>query len=44
MEINSTLISEVECYVSMIKNRKIKTDSKTIASQNILFINAIVCY
>ena len=38
------LISEVECYVSMMKNRKIKTYSKTRASQNILCINAIVYY
>ena len=27
-----------------LRNRKIKTHSKRVANQNILFINAIVCY
>ena len=35
-------ISEVECYVPMMKNRKVKTHSNTLASQNTLFIDAIV--
>ena len=30
------------CFSNL--NRKIKTHSKTIANQNILFINVIVCY
>ena len=44
MEINSThkyFRSRIE-FLLMIKNKKIKTHSKAIASQNILFINAIV--